>query len=189
MNMTFDTPDRAQQLEQHRTYLMRFARSKLNDSHTAEDVVQDTMLAALAGNSPFLGNAALRTWLTAILNHKIVDIYRRNATQQTVAACTQADDDSAPASVETWRPAEQSPAPADRDDPCETVERRQLAARLHTAIGGLPPRQRDAFVLVHMHGYRCEQAARMVGVTDSNLWVILHRARKMLQSQLQGVMQ
>ena len=189
MKMTLDMTDRAQQLEQHRTYLMRFARSKLNDSHSAEDVVQDTMLAALAGNSPFLGNAALRTWLTAILNHKIVDIYRRNATQQTVSARVPGEDDGAPVSIDTWRQAEQSPTHADTDDPCETVERRQLAAHLHTAIGDLPPRQRDAFVLVHMHGYRCDQAARIVGVTDSNLWVILHRARKMLQLQLQGVMQ
>ena len=54
------------------------------------------------------------------------------------------------------------------------------------AVDSLPPRQRDAFVLVHMHGHSGGEAAARLGVSLGNLWIILHRTRKLLQSQLQG---
>ena len=180
------------ELEQHLPYLMRFARTRISDIHTAEDLVQDTLLAALAGNSPFLGRSGLRTWLTSILNHKIVDTYRRNAAETshrvTAPAC---DEASATAAIneEALHGLQTTQVQEVRQglgDPGEAVERRQLATSIMNAIDDLPSRQREAFVLMHLHGYSGGEAARRVGVTSSNLWIILHRARKMLQSQLQG---
>jgi DNA-directed RNA polymerase specialized sigma24 family protein len=68
-------PDLAD-LDQHRGYLLRVARLQLRDEALAEDVVQETLLAALSG-SGFSGRSSLRTWLTGILKHKIVDAIRR----------------------------------------------------------------------------------------------------------------
>src|ERR1700686_3215778 len=62
-------------LDQHRGYLLRVARLQLRDESPAEDVVQETLLAALSG-SGFSGKSSLRTWLTGILKHKIVDAIR-----------------------------------------------------------------------------------------------------------------
>jgi len=66
----------ARELDPHRGYLLRVARLQLRDEALAEDVVQETLLAALSG-SGFSGKSSLRTWLTGILKHKIVDAIRR----------------------------------------------------------------------------------------------------------------
>lgn len=187
-----NTIGRTNQLEQHRPYLMRYARAKVSDPHTAEDLVQDTLLAALTGNSPFLGNAGLRTWLTSILNHKIIDTYRRNHSESVRRVTAPASDETHAASASHEESLHAMQAGDDHDirqglsEPSVEAERRQLASNLMHAIHRLPARQRDAFVLVHMHGYSGDEAARRVGVTSSNLWIILHRTRKMLQSQLQA---
>ena len=155
-------------------------------------VVQDTLLAALTGNSPFLGKSGLRTWLTSILNHKIIDTYRRNTTENSRRVTASADDESSTSSVsheelmQGLQGSDEQEVRQGLADPSEEVERRQLASNIMNAIDELPSRQRDAFVLVHMHGYSGDEAAKRVGVTNSNLWIILHRTRKMLQTQLRG---
>src|SRR5262245_14029809 len=65
------------QVESERAYLLRYATLQLRDAAAAEDAVQETLLAALAGESGFAGRSNLRTWLTGILKHKIVDAIRR----------------------------------------------------------------------------------------------------------------
>ena len=179
-----DDGAQAVELESLRPYLMRFACGKLNDFHAAEDVVQETLLAALSGKKPFQGRSQLRTWVTAILNHKIIDQYRRNTVARRQEAPGSND------SADSWQEEALYHAMSEPDnrltlmDPAEELARRQLAKRLDSAVAGLPARQRDAFVLVHMHGCSGAEAARKVGVTPSNLWIILHRTRKALQNEL-----
>ena len=60
-----------------RSYLLRYARLQLRDPALAEDAVQETLLAALEGAARFAGKSSLRTWLTGILKHKIIDHLRR----------------------------------------------------------------------------------------------------------------
>lgn len=74
------------QLEQQRPYLLRFAALQLRDANAAEDAVQETLLAALAGEAKFAGRSNLRTWLTGILKHKIIDSIRRSTREPTVFA-------------------------------------------------------------------------------------------------------
>ena len=71
-----DEEDQAQSLETHRKYLLRYALFHLRDPSLAEDAVQDTLVAALAQRDRFQGRSQLRTWLTGILKHKIVDLTR-----------------------------------------------------------------------------------------------------------------
>ncbi len=61
----------------HRAYLVRFAMRRLRDPMLAEDAVHDVFEAVLSGRATFAGRAALRSWLTAVLKHKIVDAMRR----------------------------------------------------------------------------------------------------------------
>src|SRR3990172_2035954 len=68
--------DHAQGLETHRKYLLRYAQFHLHDAALAEDAVQDTLMAALAQRERFEGRSQLRTWLTGILKHKIIDLTR-----------------------------------------------------------------------------------------------------------------
>jgi hypothetical protein len=63
----------------HRSALVRFAKARLHDPMLAEDVVHDVFEAVLSGRAAFAGRAALRSWLTAILKHKIVDLVHQRA--------------------------------------------------------------------------------------------------------------
>src|SRR5688500_3854822 len=72
-------------VEGERPYLLRYASLQLRDAHAAEDVVQETLLAALAGEAGFGGRSSLRTWLTGILKHKIVDAIRRLSRESALA--------------------------------------------------------------------------------------------------------
>src|SRR5712672_2352018 len=77
--MTDAAPDFAAQIHAHRGYLLRVAVLQLRNDELAEDVVQDTLLAALQGKAGFSGRSSLKTWLTGILKHKIVDAIRRKS--------------------------------------------------------------------------------------------------------------
>src|SRR4030081_336501 len=71
-------------VEGERAYLLRFAALQLRDRHAAEDAVQETLVAALAAQAGFAGRSNLRTWLTGIRNHKMVDAIRRAAREATL---------------------------------------------------------------------------------------------------------
>ncbi|WP_174874418.1 sigma-70 family RNA polymerase sigma factor [Vogesella oryzae] len=72
------------EIEAERPYLLRYARSQLQDAAAAEDAVQDTLLAALQGRERFAGGASLRTWLTSILRFKLIDVVRRQSRESTI---------------------------------------------------------------------------------------------------------
>src|SRR5215203_4128717 len=74
------------ELERQRGYLMRVARLQLRDTALAEDVVQDTLAAALAAKDGFTGKSTVKTWLTGILKHKIVDAIRRKQREPVLEA-------------------------------------------------------------------------------------------------------
>ena len=81
-----------QDLQHHRPYLMRYALLQLRNPVEAEDVVQEALLAALEGRARFAGNSSLKTWLTGILKHKIMDAIRRKSRERPLAPTT--DDDA-----------------------------------------------------------------------------------------------
>ena len=76
----------------HRDYLVRFARRKLHDPALAEDAVHDVFEAVISGRASFAGRAALRSWLTAILKNKIIDVIRQRARYDSFDADEQDDD-------------------------------------------------------------------------------------------------
>src|SRR3954454_6972252 len=78
---------------QHRDYLYRFALLHLRDASRADDVVQETLLAAVESPERFSGRSSLRTWLTGILKHKIIDVFRKQAREQTVDSLAGAESD------------------------------------------------------------------------------------------------
>ena len=73
-----------QWVSQHGDYLFRFAMVKLRDEPSAEDAVQETLLAALQANKSFCGDSSERTWLVGILKHKIVDLIRKKVREPTL---------------------------------------------------------------------------------------------------------
>ena len=82
----------ADDVAESRSYLLRFARLQLRNDAWAEDVVAETMLAALEKPQSFGGRSSLRTWLVGILKFKIIDCLRANSRE--VASSVNTDEDA-----------------------------------------------------------------------------------------------
>ena len=157
----------------HRSYLVRFAQRKLHDPMLAEDVVHDVFEAVLSGRASFAGRAALRSWLTAVLKNKIVDLVRQRAGHDSLDAQLMDDDGEAVGAA-----ALECPQPG----PHEVVEQRQQLDRMLARIDALPAGLRDVVRLRVLHDQPTEQVCEALAITEDNLFVRLHRARKQLLS-------
>src|SRR6187431_1301468 len=78
-------PDLAREVNAQRSYLLRVAQLQLRDRDQAEDVVQETLLAALEAQAKYAGKSSVKTWLTGILKHKVVDAIRRKQREPSVS--------------------------------------------------------------------------------------------------------
>jgi len=153
----------------HRNYLVRFAQRKLRDPLMAEDAVHDVFEAVLSGRAVFAGRAALRSWLTAVLKNKIVDSVRRNIGMDSLDDID--GDDSAARAIACPQPR-----------PDEIAEQQQLLALVLQRIEALPPGLRDVMRLRVLEEQSTEDVCRELGISEDNLFVRLHRARKQLLS-------
>ncbi len=159
----------------HRSYLVRFAQRKLRDPLMAEDAVHDVFEAVLSGRAVFAGRAALRSWLTAVLKHKIVDSVRRNAgTDSLDDAFGHGGGDHDGES----HSALEIECPQPRPD--QITEQHQLLTVVLQRIEALPPGLRDVMRLRVLEEQSTEDVCRALGITEENLFVRIHRARKQL---------
>ena len=154
----------------HRDYLVRFAMRRLRDPMLAEDAVHDVFEAVLSGRATFGGRATLRSWLTAVLKNKIVDAVRRSPDHATLDG-DDGDDAHAAHRVACLQPG-----------PGEIAEQRQLLARTLAGIDALPPGLRDAMRLRVIDEQPTDVVCRQLGISEENLFVRVHRARKHLLS-------
>ena len=83
----------AAELDTHRRYLLRVAQLQLRDADLAEDVVQETLVAAFSARDGFSGRSSVKTWLTGILKHKIVDAIRQKQRQPIILATFEEETD------------------------------------------------------------------------------------------------
>jgi RNA polymerase sigma-70 factor, ECF subfamily len=155
----------------HRSYLVRFAQRKLRDPLLAEDAVHDVFEAVLSGRAVFGGRAALRSWLTAVLKNKIVDTVRRNVGTDSLDDAFGDDGDGEAMQIE---------CPGPRPD--QIAEQHQLLALVLARIEELPPGLRDAMRLRVLEEQSTEDVCRELGISEENLFVRIHRARKQLLS-------
>ena len=172
----------------HRPYLYKYALSRVWHKAAAEDVVQETLLAALEGWQAFRGDCALRTWLTGILKHKIVDWHRREAGTGARHAAGSGDsaadvEDSADVLFDAdgrWiRP------PSDWPDPGQCFENHRFWETFEASLARLPRTMARAFFLREIQGMNTAEICAELGISESNCWVLLHRARMSLRRELE----
>jgi RNA polymerase sigma-70 factor (ECF subfamily) len=164
-----------------RGYLLRYARSKLRDAATAEDVVQDTLLAALQSLDRFEHRAALRTWLTAILANKIADAMRRELRGGAAMASRSLEEGAEHSFAD--EPAAES-EPADWCDPERVLAGRQAADALMRGLGDMAPLAQRVFLLRAIDGLSNGEAARELGLAPERSALLLHRTRVRLRQGL-----
>lgn len=166
-------------VEEHGDVLYRYAMSRLHQTAAAEDVVQETLLAALKAQKHFAGSSPERTWLIGILKHKIVDWIRKESRERPIDEIEALD--SLPGnpfdSKGHWRV-----GPHDwQVNPEKILEQKEFRGVLRACLAHLPVRLRSAFSLRELEQENTEEICKVLGVTPTNLWVMLYRARLSLQ--------
>ncbi len=172
-------------IERERAYLLRYARLQLRDPALAEDAVQETLLAALEGAARFAGKSSLRTWLTGILKHKIIDHLRRAGREQSL---TSADDDRPEAEAVDalfaadghWRE-----FPAQWGNPDAALENSRFWIAFEECARRLPTRTARVFMMREIMDMPTAEICKELDITATNCWVMLHRARLTLRECLE----
>lgn len=167
-----------------RPLLLRFARLQLRDEAAAEDAVQDCLLAALAGEQRFAGKSALRTWLTGILRHKIVDHIRRRAREPSVQAV---DDEGDERDFDALFLADGHWAepPAAWGDPQRTLENKHFHDVFEACMEILPEKTARVFMMREFLDLETDEICKELAMSATNCWVVLYRARMRLRECLQ----
>lgn len=161
-------------LNEHGDYLYRFALARLRDPHQAEDVVQETFLAAVKSNS-FAEQSSPRTWLTGILKHKIIDLIRKSA-RETVASDLMSEQD---ANMDEFFDAKGHWAeePHVWAVPENALEQKQFLAVLQSCLDKIPNKLATLFLMRDVHETDNEEICKELNITTTNAWVMLYRAR------------
>jgi len=167
----------AARVEEERPYLLRYARLQLRDTHAAEDAVQEALVAALAAEASFAGRSNLRTWLTGILKHKIVDAIRRRSRDPEPMPDV-AELDALFDETGHW---DEPPVAW----PENSLEQKQFFAVLEECLARLPAKTAQAFMMREHMGYDTDEICQEIGVTPTHCWVLLYRARMALRECLQ----
>jgi len=178
------TQDLVAQFEAHRGYLLRVARLQLRNDELAEDVVQDTLVAALQAAGGFSGKSSVKTWLTGILRHKIVDAIRRKASTPTFATledeCQIDDFDALFDESGHW-----GNPPANWGSPDADLERREFLDIMDFCLEMLPPNTARVFMMREVMELESDEICKELSITPTNLWVIMYRARMSLRECLE----
>ena len=171
------------ELQEIRPTLVRFAMLQLRNEAVAEDVVQETLLAALEGKSAFSGRSQLKTWAISILRNKIVDHLRRGSREGVlpfVDAQGDADFDALFDGSGHWQE-----KPTDWGDPSAILEQRGFYDVLELCMKALPENIARVFTMREVLGLETDEICKELKITTSNCWVVLYRARMRLRECLQ----
>lgn len=169
--------------------LFGFALRYVGDRSAAEDLVQETLLAALKARSSFAGSSTERTWLMGILKNKVMDHFRKSGRETSLDRPEQlsdSDDADYVASgpdAGSWQP-NRRPA-AWSVDPNDPVELKQFWEHLQRCLDGLDQRLAKVYTLRDIQEIEYNEVCNVLAVTPTNLRVMLHRARKLLRRCLE----
>jgi RNA polymerase sigma-70 factor (TIGR02943 family) len=176
--------DPSEWVDRYGNYLFRYAMLRLRDRSTAEDLVQETFLAALKDHGSFSGQSSESTWLVGILKHKIADHFRHQARE---APLEESDLRDQPDSSPFDGSGHWTSGPTDwGGNPADLYREKKFLAQLTKCLSALSPNHANAFTLREIEGADTGEICKVLNVTETNLWVILHRARMLLRRCLEA---
>lgn len=179
--------DPATWVDEHGDYLYRYALMRLRNRDLAENLVQETLLAAIAGKKSFSGRSSERTWMIGILKHKIIDHYRKDFRERTVTdlQTRQFEEEQ---TIDQFFDAKEHPNKYPKDwmpAPQAILHSKEFWETLHGCLGHLPKRTAHAFSMRELDDMDTTDICKELGITPTNLWVMLHRARLQLRECLE----
>lgn len=174
-------------VSKHADYLYAYTITRINDEEQARDLVQETFLAALEKVHNFEGRSSERTWLTSILKNKIIDVYRKKssafAKRVDVIEAEEQQQDFFDQADGHWKPAHAPQAfGIEQYDP---LHGKEFTSILQKCMQKLPALSSAVFTMKHMDDETTEFICSELKVTQSNYWVIIHRAKINLRACLQ----
>ncbi len=168
-------------VDKYSDYLFNFTISRVNNSEIAKDLISETFLAGLKSKDNFKGEASERTWLISILKRKIIDHYRKINSNKGKAEVriTYKDDESEGDWLE-----ERVSDPFGKTAEDE-IENEELGQAIFGCLDTLNEKQATIFKMKTIDGFDTEAICNEFNITASNLWVIIHRARKTMAECLE----
>ena len=169
--------------------MLRFADLHLRDSHAAEDVVQESIEAALKHAGTFAGQSTLKTWVFAILKNKIIDYVRQRDRTVAVSALVEEGEDCEQKLDELFNERgfwNKETRPVSWPSPEQAMASRQFWVVFELCLDRLPKQTARVFMMREFLGFESSEICEQVGLTTSNCHVILHRARGRLRQCLEA---
>ena len=169
-----------QWLKLHGDILYRYGVARVRDPEMAEDLVQETLLAALKAQANFAGTASEQTWLIGILKHKIIDYFRKTSrenTQEFDEHLVSDENDDYFDQQGNWKM-----DLSNWSKPDKSMEQEEFLLVLQECIERLPKRLEQLFVLREFDDMKSEEICEVMSIsTLNNFWVMLSRARVQLR--------
>lgn len=183
-------------VRQYHRAMKGLAFAYVGNKATADDVVQETWLTVIGNLSKFEGRSALKTWIFGIL----VNVARARARQERKSvpfSDLQPEDEGDEPAVDPSRfiatgfqQGQWGDPPLAWGDitPERIVGDRQLVEHMDVALNGLPPAQRSIIILRDLEGLDAEEARNVLGISEVNQRVLLHRARSRLRNAMEEIL-
>ena len=180
--------NRERRVEEHADYLYAFALLRLRDATRAQDAVQEAFLAALQNEGSCRDPSAERAWLTGILKHKIYDHFRKMSREISFTDLEfYLEEENRQFVEEGWHKGSWADegTPAHWPNPGENLDREAFWAAFNHCAAKLPSNIGRVFLLRELDGMETKEICSLLGVTENNIWVMLHRARMALRRCLE----
>lgn len=176
--------DPSEWVDRYGDHLFRYATFRVRDRSASEDLVQETFLAALRNRGSFTGDSTESTWLIGILKHKIADHFRLHAREAYLPGGNSHDP---PEEIPFDAAGHWAAGPAEwGGNPADLYRQKEFLDQFRRCLSGLPSNQAIAFTLREVEGADTGEICKVLNITDTNLWVILHRARMRLRRCLEN---
>jgi RNA polymerase sigma-70 factor (ECF subfamily) len=169
--------------------LMRMARMYVRDQAVVEEVVQETWIAVLRGIDRFEGRSSLKTWIYRILMNTAKTRGQRES--RSVPFSAAGGDDEASVDPDRFLDANHQWAggwmlgPGEWQTPEEELLQGETRDAILHAIDELPDQQRAVITLRDVEGFPPDEVAELLGITDGNQRVLLHRARSKVRAAIE----
>ena len=172
-------------VDEHGDCLFHYALTRVRRTEVAEDLVQDTLLAAVRAQANFTGRSSERSWLVGILKNKISDHFRKLGRETTFTDLEfYSDEHSDKFEAEFWN---HSTGPRVwKPEGEEALNRAEFWEHLQRCLGKLPERVASVFLMREMDDVPAKDVCATLKISAANLWVMLHRARMALRLCLEN---
>jgi RNA polymerase sigma-70 factor (ECF subfamily) len=172
-------------VDQYGDYLFCYALIRVRNRDLAENVVQETFLAALKGRASFSGRSSEKTWMTGILKHKLIDQFRKSCREKSITELQSDPEQSMDqfydmAAGSSWHARDWMP------DQLARLYSKEFWEVLRACLKKLPEPIMAAFVMRMLDGHGSKVVCQELGITHQNLWVRMHRARYQLRVLLEN---